>query len=145
MDRSYFRPIRGDSRASRHRQYKKLLQTLRDTGTSTFEAEISKFPLKTATYFKKLFVFILDAKCLNYVVVLFLIASQMKIMNAICSIFHYFTVPEGTQNGLSTVPVCYKGTLIVPNSLNASSVEIIEFAEVGFPGSIFCDHVVISK
>ena len=50
MDRSYFRPVRGDSRASRHRQFKKLLKTLRDCGTSSVEAEISKPQSTCSTY-----------------------------------------------------------------------------------------------
>ena len=50
MDRLYFRPLRGDSRANRHRKYKKLLQTLRDTGTSTFKAETSTGQSTCSTY-----------------------------------------------------------------------------------------------
>ena len=50
MDRSYFRPVRGDSRASRHRQFKKLLKTLLDSGTSSVEAEISEPQSTCSTY-----------------------------------------------------------------------------------------------
>ena len=50
MDRLYFWPLRGDSRASRHGKYKKLLQTLRDTGTLTFEDEISTGKSTCSTY-----------------------------------------------------------------------------------------------
>ena len=49
MERSQFRPIRGDSRSNRHRKFKKLLQSLRDPGTSTFVAEISKVHSQCST------------------------------------------------------------------------------------------------
>ena len=49
MERSLFRPIRGESRSNRHRKFKKLLQSLRGRGTSTFEAEISEVPSQCST------------------------------------------------------------------------------------------------